>query len=252
LTDEGIELRPRVAVASAGEAESGLAVCLSNGERITGSHLLIAAGRRPTIEALDLAAAAISAKPQGIIVDARLRTTNRHAFAIGDVAGGPQFTHIASYHAGVVIRNALFQLPAKVDYRALSWVTYTDPELAQAGINEADARQRFGDSVRVMRWPFAENDRAQTERDTAGLVKIVTRRNGRILGVAILAPGAGELILPWVLAIAQQLQIGALADLIAPYPTRGEAGKRAAGNFYTPRLFSPRTRRIVRFLAHFG
>jgi pyruvate/2-oxoglutarate dehydrogenase complex dihydrolipoamide dehydrogenase (E3) component len=252
LSDEGIELRPRVMVASAVEAEAGLSLCLSDGERIAGSHILIAAGRTPSIEALDLSAAGISANHHGIVVDARLRTTNRRAFAIGDVAGGPQFTHVASYHAGVVIRNALFRLPAKVDYRALSWVTYTDPELAQAGINEADARQRFGDSVRVMRWPFAENDRAQTERDTAGLVKVVTRRDGRILGAAILGAGAGELILPWVLAIAQQLKIRALANLIVPYPTRGEAGKRAAGNFYTPRLFSPRTRRIVRFLAQFG
>lgn len=252
LAGEDIVLRPRVAIASAGAAAPGLAVSLANGERITGSHLLIAAGRRPSIEALDLAAAGISANDKGIIVDDRLRTTNRRAFAIGDVAGGPQFTHVASYHAGIVIRNALFRLPAKVDYRALSWVTYTDPELAQAGIDEAAARQRFGNRVRVMRWPFAENDRAHTERDTAGLVKVVTRRDGRILGAAILAAGAGELILPWVLAIAQKLKIGAFANLVVPYPTRGEAGKRAAGNFYTSRLFSPHTRRMVRFLAHFG
>ena len=252
LTDEGIELRPQVAVTAVIGTPPGLAVCLAGGEQIAGSHLLIAAGRRPSIEALDLTAAGISANQQGILVDARLRTTNRRAFAIGDVAGGPQFTHVASYHAGIVIRNALFRLPAKVDYRALSWVTYTEPELAQAGINEADARQRFGNAVQIMRWPFAENDRAQTERDAAGLIKVVTRRDGCILGAAILSAGAGELILPWVLAIAQKLKIGALAELIVPYPTRGEAGKRAAGNFYTPRLFSPRTRRIVRFLAQFG
>jgi pyruvate/2-oxoglutarate dehydrogenase complex dihydrolipoamide dehydrogenase (E3) component len=252
LAEEGVELRPRVAVASAVAEEAGLAICLSDGERITGSHLLIAAGRRPSVDDLNLSAAGISANQQGIIVDARLRTTNPRVFAVGDVAGGPQFTHVASYHAAIVIRNVLFRLPAKVDYRALSWVTYTDPELAQAGLDEATARQRFGDSVRVMRWPFAENDRAHTERDTTGLVKVVTRRDGRILGAGILAAGASELILPWVLAIAQKLKIGALAKLIVPYPTRGEAGKRAAGNFYTPLLFSSRTRRIVRFLAHFG
>jgi pyruvate/2-oxoglutarate dehydrogenase complex dihydrolipoamide dehydrogenase (E3) component len=252
LAGEDVVLRPRVAIASAGAAAPGFAVCLKDGERITGSHLLIAAGRRPSIEALDLAAAGISANDKGIIVDDRLRTTNRRAFAIGDVAGGPQFTHVASHHAGIVIRNALFRLPAKVDYRALSWVTYTDPELAQAGIDETAARQRFGDRVRIMRWPFAENDRAHTERDTAGLVKVVTRRDGRILGAAILATGAGELILPWVLAIAQKLKISAFANLVVPYPTRGEAGKRAAGNFYTSRLFSPHTRQMVRFLAHFG
>jgi pyruvate/2-oxoglutarate dehydrogenase complex dihydrolipoamide dehydrogenase (E3) component len=118
-------------------------------------------------------------------------------------------------------------------------------------MSEAAARAA-GIRPRILRWRFADNDRARTERDAAGLVKIVSRRNGRILGAAILGAGAGELILPWVLAISQRLKIGALADLVVPYPTRGEAGKRAAGSFYTPRLFSPRTRRLVRLLARFG
>jgi pyruvate/2-oxoglutarate dehydrogenase complex dihydrolipoamide dehydrogenase (E3) component len=251
LAGEGIVLRPRVEIAAVERDRVGVAVRLAGGERIAGSHLLVAAGRRPSIAALDLAAAGIAAGAKGIAVDARLRTTNRRVFAIGDVAGGPQFTHIALYHAGIVIRNALFRIPAKVDYRALPWVTYTDPELAQAGLTEAAARDS-GATARVLRWPFAENDRAQTERDTEGLVKIVTRRSGHILGASILGAGAGDLILPWALAIAQNLKIGALANLVVPYPTRGEAGKRAAGSFYTPALFSPRTRRIVRFLARFG
>jgi pyruvate/2-oxoglutarate dehydrogenase complex dihydrolipoamide dehydrogenase (E3) component len=252
LAEEGVELRPNVVIASATRHENGLALQLNDGEQIIGSHILVAAGRRPNLAALDLSAAGISADARGVVVDARLRTTNRRAFAIGDAAGGPQFTHVALYHAGIVIRNALFRLPAKVDYRALPWVTYTDPELAQVGMIEAAARQRFGDSVEVLRWSFSENDRAQTERDTAGLVKIITRKGGRVLGASILGPGAGELILPWALAISQKLKIGAFANLIVPYPTRGEAGKRAAGSFFTPKLFSPRTRRIVRLLARFG
>jgi pyruvate/2-oxoglutarate dehydrogenase complex dihydrolipoamide dehydrogenase (E3) component len=248
LANEGIVLRPGVEIAGI-EGDGGAIVArLGDGERIAGSHLLVAAGRRPSIEALDLPVAGIEATAKGITVDARLRTTNRRAFAIGDVAGGPQFTHIALYHAGIVIRNALFRLPAKADYRALPWVTYTDPELAQVGLTQADA----GEDARVLRWPFSENDRAQTERDTEGLVKIVLGRNGRILGASILGAGAGDLILPWALAIAQKLKIGALANLIVPYPTRGEASKRAAGCYYTPTLFSPRTRRLVRFLARFG
>jgi pyruvate/2-oxoglutarate dehydrogenase complex dihydrolipoamide dehydrogenase (E3) component len=252
LTAEGVDLRPNVTIASVVQVKEGVDVRLADGERIAGSHLLVAAGRQPSIKALDLAAAGISANRQGLVVDSRLRTTNRRAFAVGDVAGGPQFTHIALYHAGIVIRNALFRLPARVDYRALPWVTYTDPELAQVGLSEAAARQRFGNAFRVLRWPFAENDRAHTERDTAGLVKIVTRSDGRILGAAILGAGAGDLILPWALAISRKLKIGAVANLVVPYPTRGEAGKRAAASFYTPSLFSPRTRRIVRFLARFG
>jgi pyruvate/2-oxoglutarate dehydrogenase complex dihydrolipoamide dehydrogenase (E3) component len=251
LADQGIALRPRVTIVSVALTGEGAVVALGGGERIAGSHLLVAAGRRPSAAALNLAAAGIATGPQGITVDARLRTTNRRAFAIGDVAGGPQFTHIALYHAGIVIRNALFRIPAKVDYRALPWVTYTEPELAQVGLTEPAAR-KAGGSVRVLRWPFAQNDRAQTERDTEGMVKILTRRDGRILGASILGAAAGDLILPWALAISQKLKIGALANLIVPYPTRGEAGKRAAASFYTSALFSPRTRRIVRFLARFG
>ena len=252
LSGEGIELRPHVAITAAARENGGLTIRLADGEGIIGSHILVATGRQPTVEALNLSAAGIAANPHGVIVDARLRTTNRKAFALGDVAGGPQFTHVALYQAGVVIRNALFRLPAKVDYRALPWVTYTDPELAQVGLTEAAARQQFEDGIRVVSWPFAENDRAHTERDTIGLTKIVTRQNGRILGASILGAGAGDLIMPWGLAISQQLKIGALANLIVPYPTRGEAGKRAAAAFYTPALFSPRTRRIVRFLAQLG
>src|SRR5947209_6524584 len=177
LAGEGITIRPRVEISGIERDGNAIVMRLANGERIQGSHLLVAAGRRPSIEALDLPAAGIEATAKGITVDSRLRTTNRRAFAIGDVAGGPQFTHVALYHAGIVIRNALFRLPARVDYRALPWVTYTDPELAQVGLTEAAARAAVG-AVRVLRWPFIENDRAQTERDTEGLVKIVLGRNG--------------------------------------------------------------------------
>jgi pyruvate/2-oxoglutarate dehydrogenase complex dihydrolipoamide dehydrogenase (E3) component len=250
LAGEGIALQPSVAVEGIAAAGSSIAVALANGERILGSHLLVAAGRRPNLAALDLPAAGIAANDHGLVVDSRLRTTNRHVFAIGDAAGGPQFTHIALYHAGIVIRNALFRLPSRVDYRALSRVTYTDPELAQAGLSEAEARERG--PVRVLRRRFADNDRAQTERDTAGMIKIATRPNGRILGATILGAAAGDLILPWALAISQKLKIGAMAGLVVPYPTRGEAGKRAAFEFYAPRLFGPATRRLVRLLARLG
>jgi len=131
-------------------------------------------------------------------------------------------------------------------------VTYSDPELAQIGLTEAAARAGNSGDIRVLRWSFSENDRAQTERETEGQVKIIIRSNGRILGATILGRGAGDLILPWALAISQNLKIGALATLMVPYPTRSEASKRAAGTFYTPKLFSPRTRRLVRGLSWFG
>jgi pyruvate/2-oxoglutarate dehydrogenase complex dihydrolipoamide dehydrogenase (E3) component len=187
----------------------------------------------------------------GVTVDTHLRTTNRRIYAIGDAVGGLQFTHVAGYHAGIVIRHALFRLPARVDNRLVPWVTYCDPELAQIGLSEAAARAA-GHDARVLRWPFADNDRAQTERTTAGLVKAVVTPRGRILGASIVGPQAGELIQTWQLAMANGLKIDALATLVAPYPTLGEASKRAAGSFYTPKLFSKRTQRLVRFLRLFG
>ncbi len=248
LVAEGIDLRPHTRIAGVEAAGSGIAVSLEGGERIWGSHLLVAAGRRPSLEALDLAKAGIASGPSGITVDRRLLTTNRRAFAIGDAAGGPQFTHIALYHAGIVIKNALFHIPAKVDYRALPWVTYTDPELAHVGLTEREAREQ-GFDLRVLRSPFAENDRAQCERAAEGLVKIVAEKGGRILGASILGQAAGELIQPFALAISQKIKLSALAQLILPYPTLGEAAKRAAMSFFTPRLFSATTRRLVRLLS---
>ncbi len=212
-----------------------------------GTHLLLATGRRPNVRDLNLEAAGVEWSPQGITVDARLRTSNRRIYAVGDVVGPYPFTHMASYQAGIVIRNILFRIPARVNYSAVPWVTYTDPELAHVGMSEGKARAE-GMKVRVLRWHFADNDRAQAERRTEGLLKVVTTPGGRILGVDIAALHAGELILPWVLAVERKMKIGAMASLIAPYPTLSEASKRIAGSFYTPNLYSERTRRLVRFL----
>jgi len=256
LTAEGIALRAGVRILRVEQAGAGIAVVLAGEgreERLTGSHLLVAAGRRVNLAGLDVEKAGIALGPKGgLVVDRRLRTTNRRIYAVGDAAGGPQFTHVANYHAGIAIRNLVFRLPAKVDYKALPWVTYTDPELAQVGMTEAEARERHGGDLTVLRWPFHDNDRAQAERETQGLVKALTRRNGRILGASILGAHAGELIQAWGLAIGAGLKIGALATAIAPYPTLGEASKRAAGSFYTPKLFGERTRRLVRLLKRLG
>jgi pyruvate/2-oxoglutarate dehydrogenase complex dihydrolipoamide dehydrogenase (E3) component len=235
-------------------AEPGPALVLADGRRIEGTHLLVAAGREPSLAALRLEAGGVRASAAGIATDAGLRSlTNRRVFAIGDIADprgiGPRaFTHVGSYHAGIVIRRALFRLPARVDYAALPRVTYTDPELAQAGLTEAEARAE-GHAVRVLRWPLAENDRAQAERRTEGLVKLVATPGGRVLGAGILAPHAGEMIGLWTLAILRREKLSTLAGMIVPYPTLAEAGKRAAGTFYAGRLFAPATRRLVRLLA---
>ena len=220
LAREGVNVLTGVKVDGAARKEGGVAVRLDNGGVAEGSHLLVAAGRKANVEGLNLDAAGVDYSPMGIAVDRRLRTSNKKIFAIGDVAGGLQFTHVAGHHAGVVIRNALFRLPAKAKQTAVPWVTYTDPELAQVGLPEDQARAQAGE-IRILRFPFAENDRAQTERDTAGLIKIVTAKNGRVLGASIVGPHAGELIQPWVMAVAQGLKIGAMAGAIWPYPTFG-------------------------------
>lgn len=258
LIDDGIDIREGVGVAGVEKTPSGVRVRFEGREgtgagHVEGSHLLVAAGRRPNVDGQGLEAAGIEFSPRGIRVDRRLRTTNRRVFAVGDVAGGYQFTHIAGYHAGIVIRNALFRLPAKVDTKAVPWVTYTAPELAQVGLTEAEARKRIAEEdLRILRWPYAENDRARAEAEIDGLIKVVATRKGRILGAGIVGPAAGESIQTWVLAISQGLKVGAVAGMIAPYPTLGEVNKRAAGSFYTPSLFSARTRRVVRFLGRFG
>lgn len=254
LRREGVDIRENAKVVSVAGQDGQVTVEVEqNGARaeISASHLLVAAGRKANIDDLGLAAAGIETGPAGIVVDQRLRTSNRKVFAIGDVTGGLQFTHVAGYEAGIVLRNALFRWPARADYRAVPWVTYTDPELAQVGMAEAAARAQHGD-IRVLRWPFAENDRAHTERRQDGLVKVITTKRGRIVGAGIVGPHAGDLIQPWTLALSQKLGIGDMAGVVAAYPTLGEVNKRAAGSFYTKKLFSERTRRLVRFLSRFG
>ncbi|WP_296988030.1 dihydrolipoyl dehydrogenase family protein [Thalassospira sp. UBA1131] len=219
---------------------------------LEGSHLLLATGRKPNVENLGLKDAGIEYTDRGISVDARLRTSNKKVFAIGDITGGLQFTHMAGYDAGIVIRNALFRLPAKVDHSAVPWVTYTNPELAQVGLTEKAAREQYGDDIRVVTWDYAENDRARAEAETEGFIKVITKPNGRILGAAIVGRQAGELIGVWSLAISKKMKIGAIAGMIAPYPTLGELSKRVAGAWYTPSLFGEKTRKLVRFLLKFA
>ncbi|MBT3991042.1 MAG: FAD-dependent oxidoreductase [Rhodospirillaceae bacterium] len=258
LLKEGLDLREGVKVVATEKTEGGVLVTIETtdgkqgiSENISGSHLLVAAGRRPHLSGLDLEKAGIDYAPQGIKVDARLRTSNKKVFAIGDVAGGHQFTHIAGYHAGIVIRNILFRLPAKVNLSAYPWVTYTAPELAQVGLTEKAAEAK-GLDYRVVNWPLSENDRAITEGNTDGFIKVIATPKGHVLGVTIVGRQAGELIQIWGLAISAKLKIGKIAGMISPYPTLGEANKRAAGEFFKESLFSDKTRKIVKFLSKFG
>ncbi|MDB4852836.1 FAD-dependent oxidoreductase [Alphaproteobacteria bacterium] len=252
LQADGVRFIEGIGVSKVRHIQNSIRLILSDGTRLMASHLLVATGRRPVTNGMNLHAAGVDVGKAGIVTDRRLRTSNKRIFAIGDVTGRQQFTHVAAYHAGICLRNILFKLPAKIDDSAVPWVTYCDPELAHVGLTYDDAVASWGaDNVTVTSWDLADNDRARAELHSTGMVKATIHKNGQILGASILAPAAGEMIQPWILAIANRRKIYSLATMIAPYPTYGEASKRAAGNFFTAKLFSPRTQKLVRFLLKF-
>jgi pyruvate/2-oxoglutarate dehydrogenase complex dihydrolipoamide dehydrogenase (E3) component len=252
LCAEGIAIRENAEVTAAAREGDEISIVVEEAgqsKQIRGSHLLVATGRRPRTNDLGLQAAGVEYDDKGIKVDEHLQTTARGIYAAGDVVDGPRFTHVCSYHAGIVIRNALFRFPAKLDYRSLPWVTYTDPELAQVGMTEEHAREKHADEVRVIRVPFNENDRAHTERRSEGLLKLIVHRRGHVLGASILGAGAGELTHLWVIAIEKKLRLHDVAQMIAPYPTWGELNKTAAFEFSKALLTSRLARTAVRMLS---
>ncbi len=250
LVREGVTLLEGTRIA---RFEAGPSALLEDGQRIGFSHLLLATGRAPRLAGLDLEAGGITATPRGIATDAGLRSlSNRRIWAAGDIADpegiGPRaFTHVCSQHASVLARRMLFRLPAKVDYAALPRVTYTDPELAQVGMTEAEALEA-GLDPRPYRFPLAETDRAVAEGLEDGLVKLVVSPKGRLLGAGVLGRDAGEMAGMFGLMIGRKLPLSALAGVVLPYPTLAEAAKRAAGEFYTPKLLSTFSKGLVGLL----
>lgn len=251
VTGEGVTILSGAKVVGVSHAKATVAVTAETEDgktTIRGSHLLIAVGRAANVENLGLEAAGIRYERRGIKVNKRLKTSNRRVYAIGDVAGGLQFTHVANYHAGLVLRNLMFKLPVKAREDGVPWVTYTDPELAWVGMSEAEARKAHR-QIRIMRWPLAENDRSQATRETDGLVKVITAKNGRVLGAGIVGAHAGEHIGPWVRAITEGEKIGALTGPIVAYPTTAEVNKRAAYAYYAPILDKSILPRLARWLS---
>jgi pyruvate/2-oxoglutarate dehydrogenase complex dihydrolipoamide dehydrogenase (E3) component len=253
LKAEGITIHAGIKITSVSQSVDDIAIATEGNGTITGSHLLVAAGRIANVEGLDLEKGEVDYTKRGIAIGANLRSvSNKHVYAAGDVAGSLQFTHVAGYHAGLVIRNALFHLPVKARTDIIPWVTYTDPELAHVGLGEAEARKAHGDSIRVLRWHFKENDRAIAEGKAKGLIKVITLKNGRIIGASIVGQNAGDLIALWTLAITSKQKISAVANLVLPYPTLGEAGKRAAVTFYAGFAEKLWLRKAIQFLKVFG
>ena len=254
LKEEGVEVLSRIKINKIVKSENGIAIDLENNgthRQINGSHLLVAAGRSANVEGLGLDKAGIKYSRRGIEVDEGLRTSNGNVYAIGDVAGGLQFTHVAGYHAGLVVKNILFRLPIKNKTDHVPWVTYTDPELAHVGMTEAMAKEN-NITHKVLKWSFADNDRARAERATYGLVTVVLAKNSKILGATITAPNAGELIQPWALAISSGLKIKAMIDQIVAYPTWGEVNRRVAITNYADFPANPMVRRVISWLKIFG
>jgi len=248
LRGEDIDIREGVTIDKVAGKTGALTITV-DGEDIAASHLLIAAGRQPNVDGLDLEAAGVAYDQRGIKVDAKLRTSNKRIYALGDCHGGMMFTHLAGYDAGIFIQGALFKSPfAKANYANIPWVTYTDPELATVGLTEAQARKIYGDKVSVAAWDYSENDRARTELKTKGKIKVVVGKGARILGASIVGASAGEIIHIYQLAMTKKMTLRDITSMVSPYPTLSEIAKRAAGAYYTPALYSPRTAKIVGLL----
>jgi pyruvate/2-oxoglutarate dehydrogenase complex dihydrolipoamide dehydrogenase (E3) component len=245
---EGITIAEDALVESISETGGVITVISRDGRQFRGSHVLVAVGRKSNTDDLGLDAAGIETTRTGIRVDSALRTTNRRVYAIGDVAGGMQFTHVAGYHAGVIIRSALFGLPSKASTTHIPRATYTQPELAQVGLTEADARNTYGDKLETATFDIEHNDRAIAERKTTGKIKVMVV-GGRPVGVSIVGAQAGELSSLWSLALVNKLKMSQISAMVAPYPTIAEVNKRVVGAYFTPRLFENETvKRVVRFV----
>ena len=251
LRGEGVEIFENAMVTEISGRAGAITVQTTGSGTHSGSHLLVAVGRKANTCRLNLAAARVAHDRRGVSVDAAMKTSNRRIYAIGDVAGSLQFTHVAGYHASVILRSALFGLPSKAKVAHLPWATYTDPELAHIGLSEADARKRFGEKLEVVRFAYADNDRARASLQTDGLIKVMVHR-GRPVGVGIVGAGAGEQIALWSLVLAKRLKMADVAQMVAPYPTLAEIGKRAAGVYFAPRLFeSAGVKRMVGLVQRF-
>lgn len=255
LEEEGIDLVEGAMVAHITQrGKQGVRVAYTKEDKeysVDATHLLVATGRAANVDGLSLGVAGIEYTRRGITVSKDLRTTNKRVYAIGDVTGGLQFTHVAGYHAGLVIRGILFRKKAVPNDNMIPWVTYTEPELGHVGLTEEQAREKYG-NVKVLRWPYHENDRAQAERKTSGLIKMVTNKKGLIVGVSIVGTGAGEMMNMWALAITNKMKVGDVVGYVSPYPTLSEIGKRAAVTNYTSLARKPIIRSLIKFLQKFG
>jgi len=249
FTAEGIDLRFNVTVERTWQGGNGIHL-VAGGQELLGDALLVAVGRRPNVDNLALDQAGVSYSASGIEVDEHLRTSQRHIYAAGDCTGSYQFTHYAGWQAAMAVRNALLPGAAKGVSDRVPWTTFTDPEVAHVGLNEDEAREKFGGAVITCEWPMKQVDRARTEGDTVGFLKLVHKKDGTLLGATIVAGRAGEMIHEWIVALEHGLKVGDLAQVIHVYPTYSVASMQAAADIRVARLLGGTSGRIIRGVAH--
>ncbi|MEP2707764.1 MAG: FAD-dependent oxidoreductase [Roseibium sp.] len=256
LRSEGIEILEETGVERIERDDAGIKVIArtAGGQVVetSASHLLVAAGRAPNVSGLGLEAAGVDFTKRGIEVDKGLRTSNRKIYAVGDVNGGLQFTHVAGYQAGLAIRSILFRMPISMNNDLVPWVTYTSPELGHIGLTETEARAKHGSRVKVLHADYSGNDRAQAEGDTTGRLKLIAGPGGRLLGADIVGAQAGEILNLLSLALSKKMTMKDLAGFIAPYPTLGELVRRAAISYYAEAPKNVWVRRVIGLLRRFG
>jgi pyruvate/2-oxoglutarate dehydrogenase complex dihydrolipoamide dehydrogenase (E3) component len=248
FTEEGIDINFNTTVKRVWENEDGIHLDAGDKE-IIGDTLLVAVGRKPNVDGLDLEKAGVKFSPKGIEVDVNLRTHRKHIFAAGDCIGSYQFTHYAGWQAVMAARNALLPGNSKGQAEIVPWTTFTDPEVAQVGLTEDQARLSFGDAVMTCDWPMSKVDRARSEGDTTGFLKIVHQKDGTILGVTIVAGRAGEMIHEWIIAINHGLKVGDLSSTMHIYPTYSVASMQASAAIRIDQLLGGTSGKVVRGLA---
>jgi len=248
FTREGIVLHWNARAESASQQRDSIHL-MAGGKELMGDALLLAAGRRPNVEGLDLERAGVTHSEKGIQVDDNLRTSQKHIYAAGDCVGSYQFTHYAGWQAAMAVRNALLPGTSKGVTDRVPWTTFTDPEVARIGMSEAQARDQFGKAVRTCDWPMEKVDRARAEGDTAGFMKLVHHQDGTLLGATIVARRAGEMIHEWILALDRGLKVGDLADVIHVYPTYSTVIMQAAAHIRVEQLLAGTSGRVIRGLA---
>ncbi|MCP4369365.1 MAG: FAD-dependent oxidoreductase [Deltaproteobacteria bacterium] len=253
MRSEGVEFHLNASIEATKDIGSEKEVIIKDmdGEisSLRAESMLVALGRSANVDGLGLEDIGVEFNPRGIKVDNRLKTNHKHIYAAGDVTGGYQFTHAAGYEGSIVLSNAILHLPRKTDYTFLPWCTYTDPELASIGMNEKTAKAA-GINYSVWTEAFKDNDRSLAEGERVGRIKMILDGKEKPLGVQILGPQAGELLSEWVAVLNGKVKLSTLASAVHPYPTLGEINKRVAGTFFSPKIFSEKIKKGLKFFFH--